>query len=198
MMSSDANVGGDSTQHTLGNVPQECYDLLSHPRRIHLLDALGAATHPVSTSDLTAELARREDADPESVRISLVHNHLPRLADHGVIERDGEAVVLVDDAAVPPKGLVALLASDATGERLLETIVTPERMAILAVLERTPVCTLETLASELTTRGETNVSGLEEAKIALHHSHLPALDDVGALEYDGSIVTAEEGTPLLR
>lgn len=54
---------------------------------------------PVDLESVAGQIARRErGADPEAVRIDLVHNHLPKLADRGLIEYDPRsgAIGLID------------------------------------------------------------------------------------------------------
>ncbi len=82
--------------------PDHAYALVSDPDRRHLL-ALFSKTPVWTIRALASELAARshrradEAADepgapsPEAVRrkhVFLVHNHLPRLADHGIVEWD--------------------------------------------------------------------------------------------------------------
>ncbi|MEY7848744.1 hypothetical protein AB7C87_06015 [Natrarchaeobius sp. A-rgal3] len=69
------------------------HSLLSDRRRRHLLSRL-CETRRLTVSTLASELAEREraEASPEQlsvrreIEISLVHNHLPRLADYRVLE----------------------------------------------------------------------------------------------------------------
>lgn len=74
------------------------YTLLSDPRRRHLLYCLRDGSQ-MTTEDLSLEIAARErDVSTEAVReddrkrveTTLVHTHLPRLVDHGVLEVDSE------------------------------------------------------------------------------------------------------------
>lgn len=68
------------------------FDLLSSEVRRDIVAALHE-TRSIRRPDLTATLA---DGDGETarrrLRIALHHRHLPRLADAGVIEYDGETV----------------------------------------------------------------------------------------------------------
>ena len=66
------------------------YSLLSNARRRQLLALLGEAR--VWTVDaLAREIAARDDATVDRIELTLVHNHLPRLADYDVIEWDGRS-----------------------------------------------------------------------------------------------------------
>lgn len=73
--------------------------LVANPRNRAVLTALEDTEEPLSVTDLAERLLARE-ADPwgsetglERLILSLHHNHLPRLADAGLIEYDREANV---------------------------------------------------------------------------------------------------------
>ncbi|WP_293027347.1 hypothetical protein [Natronococcus sp.] len=183
-MSSDARTSDDGSQGGLAAVSREWYDALRHPRRIHLLAALenGSCT----LEDLADAIAARESADREEIRIELVHNHLPRLADHGILEWDGETASLPIERSLPVADLSRLLEDRNRADgRTLETLVHPVRTqlyAMLAELDR-PV-SVDTLAAELIERDVDSLSEGSEARLALYHVHLPAMADVGAIEFD--------------
>ena len=72
---------------------ETAYRLLSAPVRRYLLSRLESG-EPTSVDELVRDIATRnrdasiDDVDRTVIRrieVSLVHNHLPRLADHGVI-----------------------------------------------------------------------------------------------------------------
>ena len=82
------------------------YELMAHERRRHLLYLL-CETDVATVERLSRTLAAHEeetapravsDAAIDRVGISLVHDHLPRLADHGLCEFDARSgdVVPVD------------------------------------------------------------------------------------------------------
>ena len=73
----------------------EVFDALGESRRRHALYALADADGPLDIETLAERIAEREDdrsdADGDRVdriRLTLVHNHLPKLVDAGVIEYD--------------------------------------------------------------------------------------------------------------
>ncbi|SER71288.1 DUF7344 domain-containing protein [Natrinema salaciae] len=78
--------------------------LLADSERLHLLTLL--RQEGTGNIDALARriAAREEDVRPENVgretqrrvTVSLVHNHLPRLAEHDVVSYDRESVVLMD------------------------------------------------------------------------------------------------------
>ncbi|TYL40087.1 hypothetical protein CV102_00455 [Natronococcus pandeyae] len=204
-MSSDVQIGGDGTRGSLSEIPAEWYETLRHPRRIRLLEVLRSGESPFTLTELTGAVARQE-ADDEAdgqlyheVRISLVHNHLPRLAEYGILEWDDETVVLEDDTPLPLRDLSRLLERCDAQDRLLEVLVHPVRTQLYSILrERERPVSVDRLASELATREAGSLSDPEEARISLHHSHLPAMDDVGALEFDresGTVRRSDRSTP---
>ncbi|WP_049951826.1 DUF7344 domain-containing protein [Halostagnicola larsenii] len=205
-MSSDANFG-DSRRNPLSEIPPECYAVLRHPRRLRILEILGGFDRGVPLAELVTEIRIRSgstgpDQPTEAdIRTSLVHAHLPKLADYGVIEWDGETASVGSNAPIPPMNVAALLeACSSTDEKLLETIVHPVRLPALRVLqERGRACSIDVLASQLAALGGGALSDKETATIALHHSHLPALADIGVLEYeDGWVQTTTESIPTMH
>lgn len=77
----------------------ELFEVLSHSVRRFTLRYLRGATAPLPLEELTRELvawrtdgnaAERPEIDTSSVRISLVHNHLPKMAESGFVDYDEE------------------------------------------------------------------------------------------------------------
>ena len=210
VMSSEASLGGDSERDPLTDVPAECYDVLRHPRRIRVLAVLGTHRTRLSLADLTTEIVDRESPDVPTgqarheVRISLVHNHLPRLAEYDLVEYDTETgVELVDEPPVHPADLEGLLAlcDGEDGERMLDALVHPVRMRLVSMLtgpDRT--VSVERLASKLAD-SPVGPDARDRAKISLHHAHLPMLADVGAVAFDpdaGLVTRREQPTSVLN
>lgn len=83
--------------------------LLADADRRHVLRELFEIDGHTTAEELSQEVAARrkgttatnaDSGDVARARISLVHNHLPRLADHGVIEYDRRSgAVRLDDTA---------------------------------------------------------------------------------------------------
>lgn len=74
----------------------ECFALLADRRRRTLVRTLDEVDTALSIDELAERIADREyerptGDDPRTVRISLAHNHLPRLEDHGVVSYDRDA-----------------------------------------------------------------------------------------------------------
>ncbi len=206
-MSSDAHFGGDSRRTSLSNIPAKCYDVLRHPRRLRLLEILGATDSKVSLTELVTEIRARDGSNEPNelsdrqLRTSLAHNHLPKMADHGLINWDGEVASVEEDAPIPPMNVAALLETCSnTDENLLETVVHPVRMPTLRLLEQHGrACSIDVLAEQLAALEVGSLSDSQTAKIALHHSHLPALADIDLLEYeDGWVKTNERSIPTVH
>ena len=89
------------------------FDLLSSSVRRNIVTTLHESG-PITRPELTAALARKEGDDegaPEDaqrrMRIALHHNHLPRLADAGVIEYDDDTVTATPQLEVLARSLAA-------------------------------------------------------------------------------------------
>lgn len=83
----------------------EVYELLSVPRRRYVLAYLWWVDGAVSKTTLAFHVATGEGGaadEYECVRETLVHNHLPKLDDFGVVDYDraNDAVALADDVNV--------------------------------------------------------------------------------------------------
>lgn len=95
----DAVIGIDDGTPTPS--PDEVFDALAHSRRRLVLRALRGRADPVSLAELAGHVGTREsnatvaDLDParrQAIRAELVHVHLPKLADYGLVEIDEETV----------------------------------------------------------------------------------------------------------
>ncbi|MGQ4554359.1 DUF7344 domain-containing protein [Halobellus sp. GM3] len=85
----------------------ELYDLLSNHRRRYVIHFCKRADGPVTLSDLAEQVAAWEQdkeiaeltsAERKRVYTSLQQTHLDRLADAGIIDYDGDEIVLTEDA----------------------------------------------------------------------------------------------------
>ena len=83
------------TEHTLADENaadvSAAFDLLSNARRRGVLYAV-SRSGPVTVAELAERIAAWQDGNhsPKEVRTSLVHAHLPKLADAGVVDYDHE------------------------------------------------------------------------------------------------------------
>ncbi|MFC6824787.1 DUF7344 domain-containing protein [Halopelagius fulvigenes] len=82
-----------------GDHQDELFDVLSNPRRRFVLDNLLTVEMPVPVETLATELVEweasltdldRRGGERDAVEISLVHNHLPKMADSEFVEYDAE------------------------------------------------------------------------------------------------------------
>ncbi len=208
-MSSDVHSSGDNEQDPLENIPAEWYDAFSHPRRVRLLAILGPSRTQLSVTELTTAIVENEPFDGSAeqarrdVRTSLQHNHLPRLADDGIITWDAEAGVELDaELPVDRATLTSLLelCERENCARLLEALVHPTRLCVCSmVTDRDHPLSVETLASRLVSHDATSLSDSERATLSLYHTHLPLLADTGLLEFDpeAGVVTGHAPVPAL-
>lgn len=90
-----------------GNRQDDLFNTLSHPRRRFLLHLLQTAETPVGVEELTTKLAtwetqrsapNRSGVNRDAIETSLVHNHLPMMAQAGLVMYDitGQTVALGD------------------------------------------------------------------------------------------------------
>lgn len=100
----------------------ELFDVLSDSRRRFMLTSLQSAQMPVSVEELTAELVAweaqrpapdRSDADGDGIAISLIHKHLPKMAEAGFIRYDDtRRTISPTDRIDTARTHLQLLASD--------------------------------------------------------------------------------------
>ncbi|ELZ25556.1 DUF7344 domain-containing protein [Natrinema limicola] len=204
-------------------------DVLAEPRRRYLLATLlehadaaetdaplaseGMSIDALATAVATMEHGSAPVTDEQSgrVRLTLVHAHLPRLVDAGLVvtHTDGNAttVALTDHPLLEAEWVRSILA-DPTGEafpadettlnRTLEALRSPRRRTVCTALatqhEAVPV---SDLAATVVTRGADNGAGkvdvTESARTAVEtslvHEHLPALSAAALVEYDAAART---------
>ncbi len=188
-MSSDAQEA-DTTWGSVTTIPAECYDVLQSPRRLRVLLVLGQYTGALTLSELASELLDRQpEQTHDAIRVDLVHNQLPRLAEHGVVDWDRKTgIELADWFPIGPRSLSTLLEYCESGgpsdRTTLETIVHPVRLPLCSILaDSDQPQSLEELATALVDAGVTDTTH-DQAAIELHHAHLPALADAELLIYD--------------
>lgn len=204
MMSSDASLHAITDSLSRSSLDSTVGDVVSDPRRLEILALLDAREGTMSLPELVAALGADErnavgESDASTRRmcqVELVHDHLPRLADHGAIEWDRERglVGLAPAASSAAQTLSAALEEHSVREvgMVLETTRHPVRAGVLETLESmdTP-CSLETLATTLVERNDVEPTEPSRVATELHHVHLPLLDERGVLEYDPSSLTVQ-------
>ena len=203
------------------NVPLDfadaSYEVLSNPRRRVVCSVLCRCDR-LSVSELTSHIVARETGEPledvstetiENVRIDLYHRHLPKLEGAGLVTwQPGSGHVAVgDDLPVDRDRLASFLGSESgtQPDRLLELLTHSRRRSILSVLAEGSADTALEDLSRAVLAEERGIpvdavpeSDLEDVTVGLCHSHLPAMDDAGVLEYDRATGRVTyRGHPLL-
>lgn len=174
--------------------------LLALQERLEPVDTTTLATHvaaAVSGEDLV-EVTR---GDREAFHVQLVHSHLPKLDDVGLVDwdRDEDVVSATDHPALDDGRFQDLLDGDADDWDAVLRAIQPERRRIaLAVLDDADGVGRRELARRVVAR-ETGVAPadvtegrLEDALVTFHHRHVPALQRAGlvgvgdeTVRYDG-------------
>ncbi|ELZ11346.1 hypothetical protein C478_13075 [Natrinema thermotolerans DSM 11552] len=198
-------------------------DVLADPHRRVLLAVLrdregqtptaATATGPaMPIADLTTEVAAVErgtpivpDAHCERLQIELIHRHVPRLVDRGVLSRDvdgDDPAVSLTTHPIPDLEWVESLLKDPTGDdvpvagetltRTLEALREPRRLIVCTELASRggPIAVDDLAAGVLVREGEADrpadVVGSQRTAVAteLAHKHLPALAAAGLVAHD--------------
>lgn len=95
------------------------FEVLADPQRRHLLTLLMTTTEPVSINKLSTQLAAHTQTrqtptiessaqgnEEQRRQIRLHHVHLPKLADHGLIEYDSTAQTVSPTISPPVKAML--------------------------------------------------------------------------------------------
>jgi hypothetical protein len=150
---------------------------------------LASVSQPVTVDELCHRLAAHDDdgtagSGLESIRIDLRHRCLPGLETVGWIERRPDGIRLDDPSftdSVPFSTPSLRDPDDPVWDVVSALLARPYRQHVLvAVAERDGNLTVEELAVEL--RGV--IDGDRTLPTSLHHTDLPKLDALGAIEYD--------------
>jgi len=205
-------------------------DVLAEPRRRYLLATLLEREQPAATDDSSASerlsietLAKAvvkleqdatdvTDEQVDQVHISLVHAHVPRLADAGLVttDADGDAttVALTEHPILEAEWVRSVLADrtdETTLNRTLEALRSPRRRTVCkAIARRHGTVSVADLAATVAAREAdegTRVTDITEssstaAEASLVHQHLPALSAAGLVEYDAEAREAALATDV--
>lgn len=189
------NGGGDSYPHN------STMEAISAEVRRRIVTFLLDEASPVTVRDLANRLPIERSAPvvprtpkPQSrtLRLDLVHHHLPVLADADLVDRNRDAATVERGShpALDDPRFRALLAIDTDDlDAVLAGLAHDHRRTALAVLRAAPASvTTPDLAREIhrqvregTGRHPTSVDDL---LVALHHGHLPKLAEADLVDYD--------------
>jgi hypothetical protein len=174
-----------------GRGRHERSSILADRRQRRVLSVLASVSQPMTVDELCRRLAARDGDDDttagstrESIRIDLRHRCLPSLGAVGWIERRPDGIRLGEQPvpeSVPFSTPPLRTPDDPLWDVVSALLARPYRRHVLVVVaERDGSLTVEELAVEL--RGV--VDDERTLPITLHHTDLPKLDALGALEYD--------------
>ncbi|MFA9414915.1 hypothetical protein [Natrinema sp. HArc-T2] len=206
-------------------------DVLTEPRRRYLLATLleyeapsetdsqsasegvsiGALATAVAGLEQDADAAVVTDEQSGRVRLTLVHAHVPRLVDAGLVttHTDGDAMTVAptDHPTLEAEWVRSILA-DPTGEsfpadeatlnRTLEALRSSRRRTVCTALAKrrgtVPVSDLAATVAAREADDETGPVAVTESactavETSLAHEHLPTLSAAGLVEYDAAART---------
>lgn len=177
---------------------------LAHRRRRRALRRLRERGEPVETAALAGTLATDEDGT--AVLTELVHRHLPKLADVGLVRWDREAgVVATADHPVyaAPDLDRVLSAGEEDWSDVLRALADVRRRVVVATLAtRDDALDRQTLARHVAAReagvvpSAPSEEAIDSVAVMLHHVHLPVLADAGLVALEDEAVRYE-GHPAL-
>lgn len=137
---------------------------------------------------------KSSECSQSSVLIQLRHRYLPVLEDVGWINRCSARVAIDTEFSIEPLGIrTAALRTpnDPSWEPTAAILAKPYLKSVIEIISTTDLPhTLEELAAELETRGDTGAYQ-SALRSRLHHVALPKLDDIGVLSYaaDKRVIT---------
>jgi hypothetical protein len=182
-MSTERNIrrGGSSTR-----IPTA----LSEVTRRQVVQILHEDTRAVSIHDLAEQIAATSSADADSLRVRLHHNHLPKLAECGLVDWNSESG-MVSTTDHPVYETERLEEPTANGDdRFTRAFLDDGLSEVLAAVrsENGPV-TRESVARKLARQesdGRPPEELVEDIAVQLHHQDLPKLVESDTIGYDPS------------
>lgn len=92
--------GAVGQRHDERRAPDELFRILAEPRRRATLRILASADGSLPLADVVERLAGAEETgEPDGVRTSLHHGHLPKMEEAGFVAVRGAAVELTERGA---------------------------------------------------------------------------------------------------
>lgn len=174
---------------------------IASSRRREILRLLLAEGSPVAMSDLATHLASTDQqvstssgapAETRSLQTELYHNHLPQLANAGLVRwnREAKTVEMASHPALDDPRFRRLLDAEPEGldEALIHVANERQRVLLSLLREADAPLTQTDLARELLRAGHTDLDPdsdtVENVITSLHHVHLPALQDDNLVKFD--------------
>lgn len=201
-MGEQANGGEQSPVHR-DVTEKQVFAAVSHERRWTVLsvldregpmdlEALARAVVTEATGPVGAEAA----ADTvERAALELVHLHLPKLEAAGLVSRTDDTVrACLDEHDTVPDVRAFVETNRRSAARRLQVLCTAPRRTVCTVLSETgEPMGLGAVATAVRQRsGAAESTYTHDAlRVALHHVHLPVLDQVGLVRYDHTAHVAE-------
>jgi len=127
-------------------------------------------------------------AERDRLHQRLHHNHLPRLAEAGLIlwHDDAGTVTASDHPALRDRRVAALLAVDVEGwDSVIRALQPTSRRIALSVIQTEDSIDRETLTNRVVSHENEYASTTDAMATALSHQHLPVLQEAGLILYDG-------------
>jgi DNA-binding transcriptional ArsR family regulator len=195
------------------------FESLAAARRRRVLGILRTHHEAVPVSDVAARLVARESersivsvapTDRRRIQVSLHHQHLPKLADAGLVElvADGDEVRIADHDALADDAVrtVRSLPVDDGLDPLFDALADARQRTLLSVLGllHHPVSArrlARRVVAEERDRSPAAVpdDAVERALASLRHVHLPTLADADLLSWDPDVGRVSyRGHPLVR
>lgn len=199
---------------TRGNTAEtSAFECLSSRRRRVTLSVLGSRSDPLPVDELVARVADRtaDGSDPtprERVRALLHHVDLPKLAEAGFVARHDGAVELADHPVLADPVVEQALDSPLSEDRLdavFAALADARRQRVLRVLREMghalaprEIAILVAAREADTSPQNVPVEAVDPVHAAIHHVHLPKLDEAGLVERrdDGTVTDDASDVPV--
>lgn len=203
----------------------DVFSALSHPRRrtaLRVLDRLDGATYDelatrVAAAESDTAPAEVTSDETERVKRRLVHGHLPKLINAGLVTDVDGTVAATEHPAFRDPAITAMLERDASDpDAVLSCLADERRRIVVATLvERDEQMDLADLAAAVADERRDGADrdddaegnsgddqppdAAEKLRIELHHAHLPKLDAARLVRYDADAETVTlDGHPDLN
>lgn len=152
---------------------------------------LAAAEQEQTRLDITSE-------EVDAIQADLVHAHLPKLEDVGLVDWDQSAntVTTTDHPALSDPKFQQMVDTNAPGwEAVLDNLASKRRRVILATLKDADTAlTRDELVQRVVAREYDDTADqqetIDEVLADLHHIHLPKLEQADLIFYDTDTETA--------